>query len=84
MAVGHCTCGCPSIDLVVTGNAPAAEGLTGRVLPAEGRVRPVVDGGVVGDIIVFVHDGRLSCLEYIYYDNPPTSWPSLDRIDLVV
>lgn len=61
---------------------PAAEGLTSRLLPAEGRVRPVGDEPS-GDIIVFVDDGKLSYLEYVYYGDPPSAWPSLDRVELV-
>ncbi|HTW07997.1 MAG TPA: hypothetical protein VME46_10820 [Acidimicrobiales bacterium] len=34
-----------------------------------------------GDIILFVDDGRLSCLEYVSYDEPsPAEWPPLDRV----
>jgi hypothetical protein len=82
VAVGRCDCGCPTIDLQVADGVPAAEGLTGGLVPAEGRVRPVAEEPP-GDIIVFVDGGKLSCLEYVYYDGPPSAWLSLDRIEVI-
>jgi hypothetical protein len=70
--VGGCDCGCP-----------LASGLSSRLAPAEGVVSPQGDG-VPGEIILFVDDGRLSYLEYVYYDAPPTEWPALDRISVSV
>jgi hypothetical protein len=40
--------------------------------------------GLPGEIILFVDDGRLSYMEYVYYDALPTEWPSLDRISVSV
>ncbi len=77
--VGGCDCGCPSIAFAVPDDAPLASGLSSRLAPTEGVVSPQ-DGGIPGEIILFVDDGRLSYLEYVYYDAPPTEWPALDRI----
>jgi hypothetical protein len=78
---GGCDCGCPSIALEVPNAAPLASGLTSRLAPAEGVVSPQGDG-VPGEIILFVDNGRLSYLEYVYYDAPPKEWPALDRISI--
>jgi hypothetical protein len=37
---------------------------------------------VPGEIILFVEEGRLSYLEYVYYDARPLEWPALDRISV--
>jgi hypothetical protein len=79
--VGGCDCGCPSIAFTVPDDAPLALGLTSRLAPVEGVVSPQ-DDSVPGEIILFVDDGRLSYLEYVYYDAPPTEWPALDRISV--
>jgi hypothetical protein len=79
--VGGCNCGCPSIAIAVPDNAPLALGLTSRLAPAEGVVSPQ-GHDVPGEIILFVDDGRLSYLEYVYYEAPPSEWPSLDRISV--
>jgi hypothetical protein len=75
--VGGCDCGCPSIALTVPADVPLASGLSSRLAPTEGVVSPQGD-----EIILFVDDGRLSYLEYVYYDAPPTVWPALDRISV--
>lgn len=77
--VGGCNCGCPSVAIAVPDDAPLALGLTSRLAPAEGVVSPQGDD-VPGEIILFVDDGRLSYLEYVFYDAPPTGWPAPDRI----
>lgn len=38
--------------------------------------------GASGEIILFVDNGRLSYLEYVYYEAPPTEWPTLNRISV--
>lgn len=77
--VGRCDCGCPSIHLDASRDhpqAPVSDGLA----PAELRVTPLADEPE-GDVILFVEDGRLSYLEYVYYtDRPQSSWPSQDRL----
>jgi len=76
--VGRCDCGCPTVDLAVPDTAPTA-GLLGRVSPVEGRVTAHGDEAP-GEIVLFLKDGRLDSLEYVYYDLVPTSWPPIDRI----
>jgi len=82
IAVGRCSCGCPSVQLEVADDAPAAVGLSGRVLPVEGRVGRPGDE-VRDDIIIFTDDGKLSYLEYVWYgDKPPAAWPPLADVSL--
>jgi hypothetical protein len=81
--VGGCDCGCPSIAFGVPDDAPLASGLTSRLAPVEGVVSPQGEG-VPGEIILFVDDGRLSYLEYVYYDVPPKKWPAPDRVSVSV
>jgi hypothetical protein len=76
--IGRCDCGCPTVDLAVPETAPAAD-LLGRVSPVEGRVTTHGDEAS-GEILLFLKDGRLDSLEYVYYDLVPTSWPPIDRI----
>lgn len=84
VVVGKCDCGCPTIDIQVTGSSPRSTVVSkNRLAPYEGRVAPL-DDEPIGDIILFVDDGFLTCLEYVPYDDPsPTTWPSLDRIEVV-
>jgi hypothetical protein len=71
VVVGGCDCGCPSIAFKVSDDALLAPGLTSRLAPTEGVVSPQ-DGSVPDEIILFVDDGRLSYLEYVYYGARPT------------
>ena len=82
--VGACDCGCPTIDLEVPMDVAASPVETrARLAPVEGRVIPLA-AEPPGEIILFVDGGRLSCLEYVSYDDPsPSEWPSLDRVTLV-
>lgn len=85
MVVGRCDCGCPTVDLEVPEDIPAssATSTTPRLAPVEGRVRSIGDEPT-GDILLFVDDGRMTCLEYVTYQDPsPTEWPSLDRISVM-
>jgi len=80
--VGRCDCGCPTIYLAVPEEAARAP-LTGRLAPVEGRVAPQ-DGEPQGDIILFLDDGRLTSMEYVFYtDAPPVGWPPNDRLSVV-
>ena len=82
IAVRECSCGCPSVELEVADTAPAAVGLSGRVLPFEGRVEQPGDE-LHDDIIVFTDDGKLSYLEYVWHgDEPPAAWPPLADITI--
>ena len=70
---GRCGCGCPTIDLAVDEELPAAR-LTERVVVEA----DAPDGG----LIVFTDDGRLSGLEYwTTSDEVPGELPSVDRIE---
>ena len=81
--VGHCGCGCPTIDLAPSSEAQAASALAElRLAPVEGRT--TVADGLPGEILLFLENGRLSSLEYVYYGEVPSSWPDPAGIDLVV
>ena len=74
-----CSCGCATIDLHVAPDAPVAEPddrypLEATVVNAAGRV--------VGGLLLFVHDGRISCLEVYPLDDDPMPMPSVDRVQL--
>jgi hypothetical protein len=79
--VAKCDCGCPTVDLAVPDEVPRSPVQTpNRLAPVEGRVHPVAEEPVA-DIILFVDDGRLSCLELVTYVDPaPSEWPPLDRV----
>jgi hypothetical protein len=50
------------------------------VVPAELRVTPVGDEPE-SDVILFVRNGRLDYLEYVFYtDDPPRAWPNISRL----
>jgi hypothetical protein len=79
----RCDCGCPTVDLQVAADAPEASNLKSRLVPSEGEVSPVGQEAP-GQIILFVDGGRLSSLEYVYFDVVPKEWPSADRIQVFV
>jgi hypothetical protein len=81
MVVGRCDCGCPTVELRVPLETPASPaGTRNRLAPVEGRVTSEA-GEPVGNILVFVDDGRLSCLELVWYTNePPKAWPPSAQI----
>jgi hypothetical protein len=86
MVVGRCDCGCPTVDLAVSNDVPrsSVKARSLRLAPVEAQVAPDKDEPP-GEIILFVDDGRLSSLEYLYYvDSPPSRWPTLDRLTVVV
>ncbi|MGQ0843953.1 MAG: hypothetical protein ACT4QF_07435 [Sporichthyaceae bacterium] len=73
-----CECGCPTIDLVVS-DAPAAVAFSSPVAPV--RLIVTTDGRETGAIVLFVHDGRLSRLEYFWFGEvQPVEWPDADRL----
>lgn len=56
--------------------------MPGRLVPAELQVEPDADG-VPGSVILFVDDGLLSYLEYVYYtDEVPTTWPTTAQLSV--
>lgn len=81
MVVGPCDCGCPTASLAVRATAPVAV-LPHRLSPVWGRV---VTGGheSLGEIVLFLRGSRLDSLEFVYYDDVPTSWPPVGHINIV-
>lgn len=80
--VGQCPCGCPSIDLAVAADTRGAIRADGLV-PVELNVAPLAHEPP-GQVILFVRDGELSYLEFVFYeDRPPAGWPTSDRLSLV-
>jgi hypothetical protein len=76
--VGRCDCGCPSIHISVPEAVPSGA-LPDGVVPAELRVTPVGDEPE-SDVILFVRNGRLDYLEYVFYtDDPPRTSPASGR-----
>jgi hypothetical protein len=65
VVVEQCTCGCATIDLGLTGDAPVAPQLQGAPL-VQTRARDM-DAQPVA-LMLFVRDGRLSSLEIVWYD----------------
>jgi hypothetical protein len=79
---GRCDCGCPTVELAADPNASRSS-LRWRLSPVEGRVAPT-GAEPLGDIILFLEDGRLSRLEYVYYDDAvPDSWPTMEQVSLL-
>lgn len=72
--IDTCKCGCPTINLTVDQAAPVAD-VTSRV-PVQADVVEGQDGG----LLLFVDDGRLSCLEYWTVDGTPAQFPSPQQI----
>jgi hypothetical protein len=71
-----CSCGCPSISLVVDGQAPAAP-VTDRV-PVDAYGRDT-NGSLVG-VLLFVDDGYMSELEFYNHDDAPPGIPRLETL----
>ncbi|REH39260.1 hypothetical protein BCF44_113115 [Kutzneria buriramensis] len=78
VVVGRCKCGCPSIALEVSDDAPAAR-LASRLVPSEGDILDEPRG----QIILFLDDGRLSYLEYVWFGDRPSEWPDPSRVRVV-
>lgn len=80
LASPGCTCGCGSIDLHVPDDAPTSSSRS--PLPVEGEV--LGDGGEVGDVIggliVFLDEGRLSYLEVYSFLDDPLPLPHADEV----
>jgi hypothetical protein len=82
LVVGRCDCGCPSVDLKTGDDTPTAR-MDSRLVPCELEVVPAGDE-LPGQVIVFTDDGRLSYLEYAYFDEAPTEWPDPSQVRLIV
>ena len=77
--VGHCACGCATVDLMVDHGLQRASGAP-RLVPYEATV--LGDAGeAMGGVLVFVADGYLSSLEvYAYGDEPIELMPDLSQL----
>lgn len=74
----RCTCGCPSVALEPPAAAPLAAVLTSVPVDAA-ALGP--HGEPEGLVMLFVHDGRLSYLEYApTTDRTPSAFPPVHRI----
>ncbi len=78
VVVDRCTCGCPSVSLEPPVDAPLAAVATEVPVEALGM-------GAYGEpeamVLLFVHDGRLSYLEYApLEERTPTRFPPVHRI----
>ncbi len=65
-AKSSCNCGCPSISLVVSHDAPAVIAVKERIVAD--LAGQTADGISVG-VLIFQDDGKLSELEIYPYDN---------------
>jgi hypothetical protein len=83
MVVEQCDCGCPTVNLYVPEGIPSSPVKTrSRLAPVEGHVIPIGEEPI-GDIILFVDEGKMTSLEYVSYVDPaPTEWPDLGRITI--
>jgi hypothetical protein len=68
------------LDLAVDGGQPFPGDCPGGALPVRGRAFGD-DGEMMGDVILWVADGRLEGIEYAWLtDNAPISLPADDRV----
>jgi hypothetical protein len=78
--VGHCPCGCATVDLKVSGQPTSHAGY--GPIPNEADVLGA-DGGTIGGVLAFVKDGRLSMLEvYSFTDEPINPLPPLSQLNI--
>ena len=76
-ATPGCTCGCGTLDLHVPDDAPRSPAES--PVPVEGTV--VGTGGEpIGGILLFAHDGRLSCLEVYPLGDDPLPLPGPEQV----
>jgi len=74
--------GLPSVDLSVSADADPAPVADGEI-PAGSEVRDEA-GEYLGEILVWVEDGRLSALEYAWVtDDPPHRLPTAAELKIV-
>ena len=79
VVVGHCDCGCPTIDFDTAAASPEASsrpvGLEGWAATAPGE--PPIE------ILIFETDGLLSSLELVSYSDPARAdWPPVESIEV--
>ncbi|WP_225828130.1 hypothetical protein [Streptomyces naphthomycinicus] len=73
----------PSVDLAVPPGVPPAL-IEDGIIPATGTVTDD-SGGLFGELLVWVSDGRLSALEFSWYgDTAPTELPDPDLVAVTV
>ena len=77
-ARSSCSCGCPSISLVVSDNAPPVDAAKDRIVAdLSGRT---TDGASVG-LLIFQDEGKLSELEvYPYGDEGKFGLPTIESL----
>lgn len=69
------------LDLTVPANTPRVD-LPDGPLPVS-AVADDADGRPLGELIVWIEDGRLSALEYAWVgDEPPREWPAPENISI--
>ena len=69
MVVGHCDCGCPTIDLAIGQSMATRSPRPGTpLLPVEGDLG---EGDDHPQLICFARDGWLQTLELVYVTPPP-------------
>ncbi len=74
--------GSPSVDLVVLPGPARAAGRAGGII-AEGAVSDQ-HGSPIGELILWVEDGWLSGIEYVWYtDERPAALPDPDQVQVV-
>ncbi|PYF99329.1 hypothetical protein SAMN05216184_10739 [Georgenia satyanarayanai] len=76
-----CTCGCGTLELVVTDDGAPLAPLHGT-FPVEGEVHDD-DGTPVAGLLLFVEEGRLSSLEIFSYGDDGLPLPAPDRVTWV-
>ncbi len=77
-AKSGCTCGCGTIDLVVSDPRPPVSEAVSPV-PVEARVLGE-DGKLIGGVLLFLSDGLLSTMEIHSYGDP-MPLPCADQVD---
>jgi hypothetical protein len=74
----RCSCGCPSVSLEPPADAPLA--VVATEVPVDAAALGAY-GEPEGLVMLFVHDGRLSYLEYApTTDRTPSAFPPVHRI----
>jgi hypothetical protein len=77
--VGHCDCGCPTIDFDTAAASPEA---TSRLVGLEGRAA-TGPGEPPVEILMFETDGLLGSLELVSYgDHVRADWPPVESIEV--
>ena len=77
--VGHCDCGCPTIDFDTAAASPTA---TSRPVSLEGTAT-TAPGEPPIEILMFETDGLLSSLELVSYgDHTRADWPPVESIEV--